>query len=119
MKLFLGGDSGYDTHFKAIGDLYGPFDLAILECGQYDKSWKYIHTLPAEVVQAAKDLGAVHMMPVHWGKFALSNHAWDDPIRKVSAISQLQDQPLVTPMIGEAVNLRSMEGSTSWWTNVQ
>ncbi|HEX6180875.1 MAG TPA: MBL fold metallo-hydrolase, partial [Chitinophagaceae bacterium] len=34
MKLYLGGDSGYDTHFAETGKKYGPFDLAILECGQ-------------------------------------------------------------------------------------
>ena len=39
-KLFLGGDSGYDTHFAEIGNKYGPFDLAILECGQYSPYWK-------------------------------------------------------------------------------
>lgn len=32
-KLFLGGDSGYDTHFAKIGEEFGPFDLALLECG--------------------------------------------------------------------------------------
>ena len=30
-NLYLGGDSGYDNHFKEIGKKYGPFDLAILE----------------------------------------------------------------------------------------
>lgn len=33
-KMFLGGDSGYGSHFKAIGEKYGPFDVAILENGQ-------------------------------------------------------------------------------------
>ncbi len=55
-KLFLGGDSGYDTHFKEIGNQFGPFDLVFLENGQYDKSWKYIHMTPNEVLQAAIDL---------------------------------------------------------------
>jgi L-ascorbate metabolism protein UlaG (beta-lactamase superfamily) len=34
-KIFIGGDSGYDAQFKIIGDKHGPFDLAILENGQY------------------------------------------------------------------------------------
>jgi L-ascorbate metabolism protein UlaG (beta-lactamase superfamily) len=53
-RIFIGGDSGYDSHFADIGHKYGPFDLAILENGQYDKSWKYIHMMPDEVVRAAK-----------------------------------------------------------------
>src|SRR4029078_6250350 len=32
-KIFIGGDSGYDKHFAAIGKKFGPFDLAILENG--------------------------------------------------------------------------------------
>ncbi|HYO21615.1 MAG TPA: MBL fold metallo-hydrolase, partial [Flavisolibacter sp.] len=38
-KIFIGGDSGYDTHFKTIGEQHGPFDLAILENGQYNWAW--------------------------------------------------------------------------------
>jgi L-ascorbate metabolism protein UlaG (beta-lactamase superfamily) len=49
MNLYLGGDSGYDTHFAEIGKAFGPFDLAILECGQYNRNWKYIHMMPEEL----------------------------------------------------------------------
>ena len=35
-------------HFKAIGDEFGPVDLAIMENGQYDQDWKYIHMMPDE-----------------------------------------------------------------------
>jgi L-ascorbate metabolism protein UlaG (beta-lactamase superfamily) len=57
-KIFIGGDSGYDTHFAEIGDQSGPFDLVILEDGQYNENWKYIHMSPEETVQAALDLKA-------------------------------------------------------------
>lgn len=117
-KIFIGGDSGYDTHFTTIGDKHGPFDLAILECGQYDKSWKYIHMMPDEIIRAAHDLKAKQLMPVHWGKFLLGNHAWDDPIIQVSAISKINHQRLVTPMIGEAVNLNAISGFKAWWENM-
>ena len=83
-KIFIGGDSGYDKHFAGIGKQFGPFDLAILENGQYDKSWKYIHMMPEEVLQAAVDLGAERLVPVHSSKFSLSNHAWDDPLERIS-----------------------------------
>ena len=36
-KIFIGGDSGYGSHFAEIGKQFGPFDLAILEDGQYNK----------------------------------------------------------------------------------
>ncbi|GAB3834238.1 MBL fold metallo-hydrolase [Pontibacter rugosus] len=83
-RIYMGGDSGYDSHFKTIGERFGPFDLVILENGQYDKSWKYIHMMPEEVVQAAKDLHAKQLFPAHWGKFSLSNHAWNEPIKRLT-----------------------------------
>lgn len=64
--IYIGGDSGYDSHFRAIGNKFGGFDLAILECGQYHPYWKYIHMLPEETAQAADDLNAKKFIPVHW-----------------------------------------------------
>lgn len=119
MKLFLGGDSGYDTFFKDIGDKYGPFDLAILECGQYNENWKYIHMLPEEVVQAGLELRAKKVIPVHWGKFALGLHDWDEPITRVTAEAKKQSMTLVTPIIGEKVNLNEDRIFPEWWKGLE
>ena len=106
-KLFLGGDSGYGKHFKEIGEKYGPFDLAILENGQYNLQWKYTHMFPDEVLQAAKDLNAKKLLPVHSGKFKLASHAWNEPLKEISRINAEQDQiPLLTPIIGETIHLK-------------
>jgi len=114
-KIYLGGDSGYDTHFKEIGAKFGPFDLAILENGQYDHSWKYIHMMPEEVVQAAKDLQARVLFPVHSAKFVLANHAWNEPLERISQISLKENMPLITPVIGESVNLEVMDTQPTYW----
>ena len=82
-NIYLGGDSGYDSHFAAIGEKYGPFDLAILESGQYNTMWPLIHMMPEETVQTAVDLKAKALLPVHWGKFRLGMHAWDEPVKRV------------------------------------
>ena len=118
MKIFFGGDSGYDTHFKKIGEDYGPFDLAVLECGQYNEYWKYIHMMPEEVVQAALDLKAKAFVPVHWSKFSLALHAWDEPILRVVAESGKRNVPVITPMIGEEVNLKTNKIYENWWEKV-
>jgi len=119
LKLFLGGDSGYDTHFLEAGKQHGPFDLAILENGQYDKSWKYIHMKPEEVLMAAKDLGARRLFPVHSGKFSLANHHWDEPLKRISALAPEAGISIVTPLIGEALLLKESDQTfSSWWTQI-
>src|SRR5690606_18615711 len=45
-RIYIGGDSGYDDHYKMIGNKFGSFDLAILENGQYNSDWRYIHFMP-------------------------------------------------------------------------
>jgi len=117
-KLFLGGDSGYDTHFAEIGNKYGPFDLAILECGQYSPYWKYIHMMPEETVQAGLDLRAKKILPVHWGKFSLSLNDWDDSIKRVTVEASKKNMPLIHPMIGEEVDLNGPMKFSRWWENI-
>jgi len=117
-KIFIGGDSGYDTHFAKIGAEHGPFDLALLECGQYNKSWKYIHMMPEQTVQAAIDLKAKNLMPVHWGKFALSLHAWDEPINRVTGEAKRLNVPIIHPMIGKAVDLDQFDPTPEWWKGI-
>ena len=119
LKIFIGGDSGYDKHFKEIGENFGPFDLAILENGQYDISWKYIHMMPGEVLKAAKELNARKLLPVHSSKFAIANHPWDAPLSSISALSKDFNIKLITPLIGEQVNLKdSNQQFTEWWREV-
>lgn len=118
-KLYLGGDSGYDEHFKEIGEKFGPFDLAILEDGQYDAKWKYIHLLPEEVVKSAEDLKAKKFIPVHNSKFKLGNHIWKDPLMRVSAEAEKKEQNSVTPKIGEKLNLGdSNQIFSRWWEDL-
>ncbi|WP_231424556.1 MULTISPECIES: MBL fold metallo-hydrolase [Pedobacter] len=114
-KLFLGGDSGYDTHFKEIGENFGPFDIALLECGQYNAYWPYIHMFPEETVQAAIDLNAKVLMPVHWGKFSLAMHPWDDSIKRVINEADKKQMPVVTPQLGESIVLDTKMPAFKWW----
>jgi L-ascorbate metabolism protein UlaG (beta-lactamase superfamily) len=114
-KIFIGGDSGYDTHFKTIGEQYGPFDIALLEAGQYGVNWPNIHMMPEETIIAAKDLNTKVLMPVHWGKFALAMHNWDEPINRVVKEAHQQNLKITTPLIGEVVILDSIYPEKEWW----
>lgn len=119
-KYFLGGDSGYDTHFADVGKQFGPIDLAILENGQYNKAWYAIHCMPEETLKAARDLKATHLMPVHSGKFAISTHAWNDPLIELERLNQTYKIPLVTPKIGEPVFLDQLDKIYDrWWEQIK
>ena len=118
-RLFLGGDSGYDTHFKMIGEKYGPFDLAILECGQYGENWPNIHMLPEQTLQAAQDLQAKTLLPVHWGKFVLALHPWKEPIERLFKAAAGTDIPLLTPAIGAVTPLFQVPVENNWWAELE
>jgi L-ascorbate metabolism protein UlaG (beta-lactamase superfamily) len=119
MKFYLGSDSGYDTHFADIGKKYGPIDLAILDNGQNNDAWKFIHTMPGEVLKAARDLNAKRLMPVHSSKFVMANHPWDEPLVKITELNKEYNLPLVTPVIGEMVYLDNFNQKfTQWWQGV-
>jgi L-ascorbate metabolism protein UlaG (beta-lactamase superfamily) len=113
--IYIGGDSGYDTHFKEAGIKYGPFDLAILECGQYNAHWPHIHMMPEETAQAAVDLGAKRLLPVHWAKFTLALHPWNDPIKRVVKKAAELNMPITTPRIGEPVVIGKSYPDAHWW----
>ena len=116
MKVYLGGDSGYDTHFADIGEKFGPFDLAILENGQYNRMWKHIHLMPGEMLKATRELKAKALLPVHSGKFSIAMHAWDEPLKSVTQEMKGSGIKLITPMIGEEVRLKdSSQVFKEWW----
>ena len=100
--------------------MFDGFDLAILENGQYNKNWKYIHLSPDETLQASIDLKAKRLFPVHNSKFALAYHTWDEPLKAITKLNEGINQPLVTPRIGELVLLNDFNQKfDSWWTEIE
>jgi L-ascorbate metabolism protein UlaG (beta-lactamase superfamily) len=115
-RIYIGGDSGYDTHFKEIGEKFKSFDLAILENGQYDKNWKYIHMMPEEVLLAAKELNTKILFPVHSSKFALGNHAWYEPLEKITTLPHEGNFKIITPKIGSKLSpTDTTQFFPAWW----
>jgi len=114
-RVFYTGDGGYGPHFAAIGAAYGPFDLALVECGQYDADWAEIHMRPEQSVQAARDVRAAVMLPVHWGAFTEANHAWNEPVKRATAEAARLGQIITTPHLGEPVTLGAALPKEQWW----
>jgi L-ascorbate metabolism protein UlaG (beta-lactamase superfamily) len=118
-RIYYSGDTGYGNHFKFIGNKYGPFDLALMECGQYDPKWKYVHMQPEETLQATLDLRARYLAPVHWGKFTEAGHSWFDPIKRISKLAAKTPLYLVAPKIGQLVDLNHIPVLLPWWESVR
>ena len=88
----------------------------LADSGQYDKGWATTHMFPEETVQAAKDVHANWLIPVHWGAYSLSNHAWDEPPQRAVKAADEQGVSLATPRIGQTVNYDDIASFTEhWW----
>ncbi|MET0029221.1 MAG: MBL fold metallo-hydrolase [Candidatus Thiodiazotropha sp.] len=119
-KLFFGGDSGYGQHIRRIAGQFGNFDLAVLDMGQYDDRWRYIHMTPEQASQAAEELHAQALLPSHVGKFTIANHAWDEPFERIVTASKGKAYRLLTPMIGETVDLSNDDQHfAAWWRQME
>lgn len=103
-NIYVAGDGGYDIHFAAIGERFPSIDLAILENGQYNEEWRYIHLMPEYMAQAAKDLKAKKILTVHHSKYALAKHRWDEPLTNAHHLAEKDSLNVLIPQIGEKVN---------------
>ncbi|WP_160052098.1 MBL fold metallo-hydrolase [Shewanella litoralis] len=117
-KVFYSGDSGYFNGFKQIGELYGPFDLSMIETGAYNELWSDIHMLPEQSLQAHIDVNAKAMMPVHNGTFDLALHDWFEPFERITLLAQQHNVTLLTPKFGQAVLLENPQANELWWRDI-
>ncbi|MFT5657890.1 MAG: L-ascorbate metabolism protein UlaG (beta-lactamase superfamily) [Gammaproteobacteria bacterium] len=114
LKAYFSGDGGYSETFKQIGHQYGPFDIAFMENGAYNLDWSQIHMLPEEAVQASIDINAKVLFPIHWGKFDLALHPWDEPAIRITEEANKRGVSLATPLIGEVFDLSAVP-EKRWW----
>ena len=100
-KVYIGGDGGYDDRFRQAREQFGKIDLAIMENGQYNPNWAYIHMLPQDLEKSILDMQPKQVFTVHHDKFSLSTHAWSEPDSVARSIAErnaihLLDQPIGT-----------------------
>lgn len=115
-KIYYSGDTSYGAHFAEIAKKHGPFDLAIIECGQYDPAWPWAHMTPEETAKAMKTIGAAFSVPAHNGKYSISYHQWRDPLERIAKAAEAHDIRLATPMIGQKFPYGDSAAETAkWW----
>ena len=115
-RVYLAGGGGYDPHFAEIGRRFAPIDLAVLENGQYNADWRYIHLMPEKLSEAIRDLHPQRVLTVHNSKYALSRHAWNEPLKNAAEAAARDGFDLLQPMIGEIVPLDdTVRHYEAWW----
>jgi L-ascorbate metabolism protein UlaG (beta-lactamase superfamily) len=116
-RVYFGADSGMWEGFAEIGQLYGPFDLTMLEVGAYNELWKSIHMGPDGAAQAFAAMGGTGlMMPIHWGLFDLALHNWRQPIERITELADKVGIGLWSPAPGVPTEvIAGEEHRSSWW----
>ena len=98
---------------------FAPIDLAVVENGQYNADWRYIHLMPEKLPDAIRDLRPARVLTVHHSKFALSRHAWDEPLKNAAEAAAGDGFVLLQPMIGEIVPLAdTVRRYEAWWRGI-
>ena len=116
LNVYFSGDSGYGNHISKIGEEYGPFDISLIDCGQYNLAWEYSHMFPHQAVAAAIELKSKYFMPIHWGAFTLAMHPWDEPVKKSIELAEKIGLNCITPRIGEVISKASIDKQFyPWW----
>jgi L-ascorbate metabolism protein UlaG (beta-lactamase superfamily) len=102
-RVYYSGDTGLFDEMTEIGRRFGPFDVAMIEAGQYDADWPDWHLGPEQSVLSAQRVRAKALIPVHWGLFRLAHHGWTEPVERVLAAARCTDLEVLTPRPGQSV----------------
>ena len=114
-RAYYSGDTGLFPAMKDIGERLGPFDVTMIEVGQYHSAWPDWHIGPEQAVTAHQMLKGKVLLPVHWGLFTLAMHSWTEPIERVLAEAARTGQQVLVPRPGQSVEPGSPPAMERWW----
>jgi L-ascorbate metabolism protein UlaG (beta-lactamase superfamily) len=117
-RVYYSGDTGLFPAMREIGQRLGPFDLAMIEVGQYGNAWPDWHIGPEQAVIAHQLVRGRRLLPVHWGAFALAYHAWTEPIERVLRAAQAAGAQVVVPRPGQSFEPAAPPPLERWWPDV-
>lgn len=119
-RAYYSGDTGLLPAMRDIGERYGPFDVALVEAGQYDADWPDWHLGPEQAVEVNRLVRGKVLIPVHWGLITLANHSWTEPVERVLAAARCSDSAVMTPMPGQSVEpaIRPLQATPAWWPQI-
>jgi L-ascorbate metabolism protein UlaG (beta-lactamase superfamily) len=114
-RAYYSGDTGLFPVLREIGERLGPFDVTLIEAGQYHRSWPDWHIGPEQAVHAHELVRGKVMLPVHWALLGLAYHGWTEPIERTVLAAGKRQAQLLTPRPGQAVEPTQAVQTSRWW----
>jgi L-ascorbate metabolism protein UlaG (beta-lactamase superfamily) len=118
-RVYFSGDSGLFTTLQDIGEKLGPFDVAMVEVGQYHRAWPDWHMGPEQAVTAHHLVNAKVFFPMHWGLLTLAYHSWTEPIERSLLATQKDASKIVTPKPGQSFEPDVEAPNARWWPTLR
>lgn len=113
-RVWFSGDTGLTPLFDDIGRQHGPFDVALVEIGQWNAAWGSIHLGPHGALRATKMVQARRLFPVHWGMFNLAVHDWSEPIETTVTTAAAAGVDVIAPQLALPIEPDAAP-KTAWW----
>ncbi len=118
-RAWYSGDTGYHDGLTEIGTRLGPFNVTLIEAGQYDARWPDAHLGPEQAVAAHRLVRGRVMIPVHWGALKLSENVWTEPVERVlTAAAKCDGTKVLTPRLGESIEPTKDPATPKWWPTI-
>lgn len=114
-RAYFSGDTGLFPALAEIGARLGPFDVTLIETGQYHRAWPDWHIGPEQAVVAHQMLRGRTLLPIHWGLFALAYHGWTEPVERAVAAAAQASVRILTPRPGQSLEPEAAPHSERWW----
>ncbi len=114
-RAFFSGDTGLFTALQDIGEKLGPFDVTMIEVGQYHQAWPDWHLGPEQALTAHHMVGGKVFFPMHWGLVQLAYHAWTEPLERALTAAQRADVRILSPRPGQSVEPEVPTAYARWW----
>jgi L-ascorbate metabolism protein UlaG (beta-lactamase superfamily) len=81
--VYFSGDSGCGSHYRETAELFPEIDYFLIGIGAYKPRWfmEPNHNSPEDAVKAFVDARAKFLIPMHFGRFDLSDEPPGEPLR--------------------------------------
>jgi L-ascorbate metabolism protein UlaG (beta-lactamase superfamily) len=106
VNILFGGDTAYHQGFSALRRSVKKIDLAVMPIGAYDP-WIRSHASPEQALAMTDQMGAYHLLPIHWATFIQSEEPTSEPMERLKRAVPDQPDRIVLDSVGQTWALDS------------